>query len=195
MRFELFSTFLLTTFVGCNSNVVKMDIYMESKCSDTIRFIKKSFYPVYKNLTSSLQVQFIPYGNAKETKIGDDWKFQCQHGPKECVGNIMEACFLHYVVDNRKQVDFIHCVETSEAPEESGEKCLKEIRMSQKWARIDECRNSKMGRNLEHEMGIKTNSLSPKHTFIPWILLNGKSVSYSVAVNPVTFKEAIEKLL
>ena len=30
------------------------------------------------------------------------------------------------------------------------------------------------GNSLEHEMGVKTESLSPSHTFVPWIVVNGQ---------------------
>ena len=42
-----------------------------------------------------------PYGNAKETKavFKDEYKFTCQHGPNECLGNILEACALFYITD------------------------------------------------------------------------------------------------
>lgn len=34
----------------------------------------------------------------------------------------MKVCVLNYVKENEKQVEFIHCVEVSDVPEESGKK-------------------------------------------------------------------------
>ena len=41
---------------------------------------------------NALQYAMYPYGNAKETQNKDgSWTFQCQHGEKECTGNIIEV--------------------------------------------------------------------------------------------------------
>ena len=41
-----------------------------------------------------LNVGLFPYGNAKEEQKSDgSWKFTCQHGKKECTGNIIEVNF------------------------------------------------------------------------------------------------------
>ena len=37
----------------------------------------------------------------------------------------------------------------------------------------DYCQGAE-GNSLEHEMGVKTESLSPSHTFVPWIVVNGQ---------------------
>ena len=39
-----------------------------------------------------LNVGLYPYGNAEETKKADgSWKFTCQHGKHECLGNLIEV--------------------------------------------------------------------------------------------------------
>ncbi len=40
-----------------------------------------------------MDVRLYPFGNAEESEGKEEgrWKFQCQHGPKECVGNLLEV--------------------------------------------------------------------------------------------------------
>ena len=35
----------------------------------------------------------------KWTDSGDSWEFECQHGPDECLGNLVHACILFQVIN------------------------------------------------------------------------------------------------
>ena len=57
-------------------------------------------------------VHLWPYGNAHEVAGPEDtWKYTCQHGPNECVGNMLEACALYYIKDPLQQQQFFVCLE------------------------------------------------------------------------------------
>ena len=43
----------------------------------------------------------------------------CQHGPNECVGNIIEACAMHYYPSPAQHWPFIHCYEQSAEAEDA----------------------------------------------------------------------------
>ena len=56
--------------------------------------------------SSTLFFQFA--GNSEE-----GWEFTCQNGPKECKGNIYQACLLTLPttqVDSEQQVQSVHCI-------------------------------------------------------------------------------------
>lgn len=36
--------------------------------------------------------------------------FQCQHGPNECLGNMIHTCALHYISESAKLVEYINCM-------------------------------------------------------------------------------------
>lgn len=39
------------------------------------------------------------------------WDFVCQHGPKECQGNMLHACVIKYSADDIDQtVNFVSCL-------------------------------------------------------------------------------------
>ena len=43
----------------------------------------------------------------------EGWEFTCQNGPKECKGNIYQACLLTLPtaqVDSEQQVQAVHCI-------------------------------------------------------------------------------------
>ena len=46
------------------------------------------------------------------------------------------------------------------------------------WLKISQCTVSRLGNQLQHDMGLRTDSLVPKHTFIPWIVVQGESAGY-----------------
>jgi interferon gamma-inducible protein 30 len=68
----------------------------------------------------------ILYGNAHESKNPDGtWKFECQHGEPECVGNILEVCImqqLNWAVNMYLPV--ISCMEGADGPGSSAEGCV-----------------------------------------------------------------------
>ena len=53
----------------------------------------------------------IPYGNAKRTKVGDTWKFTCQHGVSECQGNMIATCAIKNFDFYPQALPFIICLE------------------------------------------------------------------------------------
>ena len=63
-----------------------------------------------------MNLTLVPYGNAQESKSGGSWQYQCQHGPSECAGNIVETCTIYNLQDPKKWESMIYCAETSGDP-------------------------------------------------------------------------------
>nr|CAD7459196.1 unnamed protein product [Timema tahoe] len=116
---------LLTTLIAPSfQDQVNVTLFYESLCPYSIRFITQQLYPTWTELTSEyLAVDFVPYGNAQQTLSADgQWSFTCQHGPNECVGNIVQACALRTLRDQPdQQMEFINCVMDSEDPSTGGQ--------------------------------------------------------------------------
>ena len=57
---------------------------------------------------------FFQFAGNPEPEEG--WEFTCQNGPKECKGNIYQACLLTLPtnqVDSKQQVQVVHCIMSS----------------------------------------------------------------------------------
>lgn len=73
---------------------VAFTLYYESLCPDCQQFIGQQLYPTYLKIGQIINLTLVPYGNAQEFRRGDKWVFECQHGPHECEGNLIETCAL-----------------------------------------------------------------------------------------------------
>lgn len=70
---------------------VKIDLYSESLCPDCLAFIRGSLKTAAntKDFWKICDFNVIPYGNARTAKNGTSWAFTCQHGARECQGNLI----------------------------------------------------------------------------------------------------------
>ncbi len=50
-------------------NVVNVDVYYESLCSDSMRWIVNQFVPSYSELKRHIHVTLVPYGKATVSTI------------------------------------------------------------------------------------------------------------------------------
>merc|ERR1712080_12004 len=124
-------------------------------------------------------------GNAESIQTaqhGGRWSFTCQHTIMECVGNMYISCFLDLDgVSQSEQVEVVSCL-MSEVQDhyykDATLKCMDMQQLDDKLIKMDlvkECAISHYGEELLLEMGNKTDSLNPKHTFVPWITFNDES--------------------
>jgi interferon gamma-inducible protein 30 len=117
------------------------------------------------------ELGLFPYGNANRTRNGSSWSFTCQHGPRECQGNIIETCAIKLYDKYTQALPFIICLELNSTNwNASGQLCSSRFGMD--WNRVYTCSVSEQGNSWENEMAINTESLSPKHTYVPWIVVN-----------------------
>ncbi|XP_063953474.1 gamma-interferon-inducible lysosomal thiol reductase-like [Lytechinus pictus] len=151
--------------------LVHYELYYESLCPGCKQLILTQLYPAWLKVQSIVNVTLVPYGNAQEREYGSKWYFTCQHGPAECVGNLVETCILS-ILPFDKAFPFIHCLEMYN-PSTDGKYCASMFNLSSEWPSIEECSTGPMGNYLEHNMAVKTNALNPPHQYVPWVVLNG----------------------
>ncbi|XP_012943105.1 gamma-interferon-inducible lysosomal thiol reductase [Aplysia californica] len=152
--------------------LVDFTLYYETLCPFCQRFWTVELFPTYQKIGHIMNVTVVPYGNAREHKDGDLWKFECQHGEEECLGNIIQTCTIAIVQNKTQYFPFINCMEGSSVSiKAAAEKCAKQFPVPLE--DIMNCTVSKRGNELEHEMAVKTDNLRPPHTGVPWVTLNG----------------------
>ncbi|XP_076456849.1 gamma-interferon-inducible lysosomal thiol reductase-like [Babylonia areolata] len=152
---------------------VDFELYYESLCPDCRQFITQQLYQTFTQVGHIMNLTLVPFGNAQESKQGDRWVFQCQHGKQECVGNLLETCAIHALGGNMDQImPFIYCVESSQrSPMAAVKTCAGKQGLPLE--QILSCYNSSEGNQLEHQMALRTNALNPPHQYVPWVVLNG----------------------
>jgi interferon, gamma-inducible protein 30 len=136
-----------------------------------------------------------PYGNARRVQNGSSWAFTCQHGVRECEGNLIETCALRLYDKYTQALPFIICLETNSSDwTAQGKKCAQQHSLD--WSAISSCATSQTGINYEVEMAVATEKLSPAHTYVPWVVVNNAHSSTSenaVQANMVRYVCSIYK--
>lgn len=158
---------------------VNVTLYYESLCPDCKEVWQYQLFPTFQKLASSgiLNVYLVPYGNAQERQYGNQWIFYCQHGQAECIGNLIETCALHHYPNQNVYMPFLHCVEYYGPTATNARYCASLQKMD--YSVISSCAAGTEGNQLQHQMALKTEALSPPHQYVPWFTMNGHH-SYTI---------------
>lgn len=150
---------------------VTIGLYFESLCPGCRNFLTSMLYPTWVLLADVMDVTLVPYGNALETWDGKKYKFQCQHGEDECLGNMIETCLLNLTNDDAFPI--IYCMETSSDVIKAAKMCAELYAPQLDWGTVMNCVNGDLGNQLMHQNALKTTGLKPPHNYVPWITING----------------------
>ncbi|VDL78347.1 unnamed protein product [Nippostrongylus brasiliensis] len=92
----------------------------------------------------------------------------CQHGPRECEKNTLQACVMSYLPDTDDHLELISCIQGSAEFNETVESCLTDkslkYRVNRDW--LVRCAQSDAGRSLMSHYGRLQNSKEP---FVTWV--------------------------
>jgi len=159
------------------SNTVKIDVYYETLCPDSIQFIRQKLYPTFGKIGEIMDINLIPYGKAEHTQYREDVEIYCHHGSKECEGNTIQSCAIKYLDNNMTVVlPYVNCMENRfygrYRPHIStiANECA--ITHGINYTQIQNCSSSLEGKRLHIKNGERTQRLSPKLTFVPWVVIN-----------------------
>ncbi|KAK3009241.1 hypothetical protein RJ639_015113, partial [Escallonia herrerae] len=155
-----------------SSEKVSLGLYYESLCPYSANFIVNYLVKIFYNgLIDYVDLNLVPWGNAK---LIDNTTFQCQHGPAECLLNTIEACAIGVWPDVNEHFPFIYCVETLvyEQKYPEWETCFEKLNLDP--TPVTECYSSGYGNELELKYAAETNALQPRHTYVPWVVVNGE---------------------
>merc|ERR1712025_578872 len=128
MKGVLIAVFALAGVCFCQEKPL-LSVYYESLCPYSRAFIREEVYPTYQIMSDYFDVEFIAYGNARTYGVPGEEGFyiDCQHGDRECTGNIVQACTVNYNQDTFTQVYLLNCMSAASRPEEAGEACYMEL--------------------------------------------------------------------
>ncbi len=156
-----------------SSSVVKIDVLFESLCPYCKDLIKRSFnefldFPDHDKLAV---INWVPFGNAYDhwDEAKQEWVTECQHGPQECVGNLVEVC-ARKKLDLASYYNFLVCFENNFTAKDNAYKAAKKCSPDQGDA-INYCAQGKEGNILLHEASLET---PDSIEYNPWIVVNGE---------------------
>uniref|UniRef100_A0A8D0GX01 Gamma-interferon-inducible lysosomal thiol reductase n=1 Tax=Sphenodon punctatus TaxID=8508 RepID=A0A8D0GX01_SPHPU len=153
---------------------VPVSLYYESLCPACRDFLTAQLFPTWLMLRTIMNITLVPYGNAQEKNESGKWHFDCQHGQKECLGNMMETCLIHLLKNPDDYFPIIFCMESGTKLVENLPACMQIYAPSVKLEEIMACVKGDLGNKLMHNNAQLTEALSPKHQYVPWILIDGK---------------------
>lgn len=160
-----------------DAKLVNVTLYHESLCPDCIDFITTSLWKAFTKVSDIFTITMVPYGNAMEKKEANKYKFFCQHGEAECVGNLIESCAIYVLKNERVSFNYSHCIASYLNTQrrvdfpKAARKCANEQNIN--YDQIDACANGQLGNQLEHQMAVRTRALNPSHNYVPWVTING----------------------
>jgi interferon gamma-inducible protein 30 len=155
---------------------IKIDLYYESQCPGCKQMITTSFAEAMKadRFLDMAEINFWPYGNARETQTANGWEFTCQHGTAECQYNFIETCAVNLIQCPFMSFNFMNCMETNDVGtdyEGVANKCATDTKIAN-IADIISCYKGSDAIAMEHAVAVKTESLSPPHKYVPWVTVN-----------------------
>lgn len=153
-------------------DTVKVSVYYESLCPDSVAFIDNQLVPTFKKLSKAIDLDLVPYGKANQTLNKGHWQFTCQHGPEECKGNKLHACLVDSLYPKRsnKLVKVIGCLMGNDDHFKALHQCARKVKLNP--AKFIRCAKSVKGENLLAALGDRTHDITPKITYIPTIAFN-----------------------
>uniref|UniRef100_A0A8D8SWH8 Gamma-interferon-inducible lysosomal thiol reductase n=1 Tax=Cacopsylla melanoneura TaxID=428564 RepID=A0A8D8SWH8_9HEMI len=142
---------------------VHVTLYYEALCPDSRYFVTRTLRKALESFPD-LNIQYVPFGKASSNGYGG---FDCQHGPDECRGNIVQSCALARLEPGKPQHDFVYCAMLY--PKQY-ERCVSKSGLS--WVDVDACSQSPEGTEYHRHSEVLTKGNTDGPTFVPSIALN-----------------------
>ncbi|WKX97797.1 hypothetical protein Q1695_013461 [Nippostrongylus brasiliensis] len=156
-------------------NTVRLEIYMESLCPDTSRFLHKQLMKAWSLLSSTNRIELVlvPFGKARCVAKGDDFECSCQHGAAECTLNQLMNCVIDRLGYPDQIVPIVDCIQGKGTLDNAMNSCITNSALLDA-QEMRTCATGPRGRRLLAIAGSKTAALSPRLDFVPWIMIDGE---------------------
>ncbi|CAG9830580.1 unnamed protein product [Diabrotica balteata] len=178
---------------SANSNGLKITVYYEALCPDSVRFIGRQLYPKWDQIKDYVdELEFVPFGKAIYVHHDADivkqaperYAFDCQHGRRECQGNKYQACALSQKKGKDVEVPLVYCIMKSRDPSsfDNVEECARRFGLD--IPKLKSCSDTIEGDRLSAIHGDRTFQLDPNISFVPTIVFDDqfKQVDQSQAL-------------
>lgn len=171
----LFTLLLLSVSASTKPTI---NYYVESLCPYSAKAMIKVNDALLKGFNDVANVNIINSGNAKLTGGDSDknWVFQCQHGPLECWGNLMETCMNHLIKDKLTALESITCMYKNTQADGSKITSALGICSAQgefESGEIQSCAASQEAIGWQHDAFLAT----PAHPGVPWVAVDGMTLT------------------
>jgi interferon gamma-inducible protein 30 len=171
---------------GYDKVKVKVNYYSESLCPGCAEFGSGPFYEALFRWEPFIDLNLVVYGNEKD----ENGTYTCQHGPEECYMNLFENCLIYY----SKEVEhlgtwdyypFFKCADdvvVERYPNVTGisevivNTCATKLPPGVTPQELDSCAKSPLGQKLIGIAQDETDALVPKHTYVPWMTIEGQPI-------------------
>ncbi|KAL7574239.1 hypothetical protein ACA910_012494 [Epithemia clementina (nom. ined.)] len=156
---------------------VNVEILTESLCPGCRQFIQTILARAFDQLAPTvMNLTMIPYGNAEITDAPKHL-VACQHGLRECDGNVWELCAIHKYPDPEQYFPYLKCLaqKVPDGPFNQTispnvfKKCAVESHLW--WPAIEACHKKQAW-----EMLAAADKATPDHNYVPWIIVDGKHI-------------------
>lgn len=157
-------------------NSVRLEIYMESQCPDTSRFVHKQLMKAWSLLshTGRVELVLIPFGKARCVAKGDnDFECSCQHQANECILNQLMNCVIDRLGFPDKIVPIVDCIQGKRDLNDAMTSCVSGNSLLNE-QEMRTCATGPRGRRLLAVAGARTAALRPRLDFVPWIMIDGE---------------------
>lgn len=192
MKILYFGVIVITLFcvIVSKNPPFELDVYTEALCPYCKRFLTigvKNFLdtPGSEELA---KINLVTYGNAEEKFVDGKYVFECQHGPSECVGNLLSTCSIN-LWDNIFANKFVICLEEKYSGDFLSNSLLKGCLNGDdtKVKQLLDCYYSPDADKLQHEMAVKTYSLQPALEYVPFVYTDKKPDVDATAGNLIKY--------
>ncbi|CAH1173545.1 unnamed protein product [Phaedon cochleariae] len=181
---------LIILFVpdGNYAKNISVSVFYESLCPDSVDFLSNQFYPAYISIKEKIQVELVPFGKATANWANGTWIFSCQHGPKECYGNMVHSCAID-LSPGDNSTEFVVCAMKSGDASLDGNLQQCAIDHGVNWTEIQNCVKSGKGNELLAKNGNRTGEVKEKVTFIPMVVFEH---TYKEALQTIALRNFLE---
>jgi interferon gamma-inducible protein 30 len=157
---------------------VKLQAYTEALCNGCGHFMLEHLIPTYEKLGADvIDLEWVPFGNAKLLDANGNHTLECQHGQAECDANSWEQCAVHVYHDKPSvYLNMLKCLETAlpmghqDTPfdESIFHKC---VGCCTDFSKLKACHDNPM---LAWQLQLQASQATPEdHEYVPWVVING----------------------
>ncbi|CRK98817.1 CLUMA_CG012046, isoform A [Clunio marinus] len=183
---------LVSVNLACVAKV-KMDIYYESLCPDSMRFFSDELTPLYNNFKQHMDITFIPFGKSNSYETAEsEIEFECQHGPDECFGNKVQGCMLSRILDQDTQFAYLSCQMVIGA-DRTHQTCVEQFGFD--WNEIVQCTQSEFATRQQLGYEQITTPVLQQTNWVPTIAYNGRIDENSIGGRAPPLKELLCDLI